>query len=53
MKERVSVKIDNWSQEKKAEVLSQVRAKHVDRWMERMAELGRPITDPEDIDYTD
>lgn len=49
----MSVRFENWGQDKKAEVLAQVRAKHLDRWMERMAELGRPVTSPEDIDYTD
>ena len=39
--------------EKKGEVVAGIRAKHLDRWMERMAEIGRPVTDPEQIDYTD
>ena len=50
---RMKMRMEAWGQDKKGEVLSKVRAKHQDRWMDRMAEIGRPITDPADIDYTD
>lgn len=53
MKTRVSLKMEAWGAEKKADVVGRVRAKHYDRWMERMAEIGRPVSSPEDIDYTD
>ena len=49
----MSVRMEAWGADKKAEVLMKVRAKHYDRWMERMAEIGRPVSSPEDIDYTD
>lgn len=49
----MKMRMEAWGQDKKAEVLVNVRAKHQERWMERMAELGRPVTNPEDIDYTD
>ena len=53
MRERTSVRMEAWGAERKGEVLSKVRAKHFDRWMERMAEIGRPVSSPDDIDYTD
>ena len=49
----MKMKISAWGAEKKADVVSRVRAKHFERWMDRMAEIGRPVSSPEDIDYTD
>lgn len=53
MTSRVSLKMGAWGADKKADVVSRVRAKHYERWMDRMAELGRPVSSPEDIDYSD
>lgn len=49
----MKMRMEAWGKDKKADVLSRVRAKHYERWMDRMAEIGRPVTDPADIDYTD
>lgn len=47
----IKAKIDNLGDDVKAEKVAEIRARHYDRWMERMAEIGRPVTDPADIDF--
>lgn len=47
----IKAKIDNFGDDVKAEKVAEIRARHYDRWMERMAEIGRPVTDPADIDF--
>ena len=49
----IKEKIDGFGDDKKAQVVAQVRAKHLGRWCERMAEIGRPVSSPDEIDYTD
>ena len=50
---RMKMRMEAWGQDKKGEVLAKVRAKHYERWMDRMAEIGRPVNSPEEIDYSD
>lgn len=50
---RMKMNLKELSAERQDEIVASVRAKHLDRWMERMAEIGRPVSDPSEIDYTD
>lgn len=49
----IKARLDSMPDDVKALRLAEIRARHYDRWMERMAEIGRPVSDPADIDFSE
>lgn len=47
----IKARLDSMPDDVKAERLAEIRGRHYDRWMERMAEIGRPVSDSADIDF--
>ena len=49
----IKARLDSMPDDVKAQKVAEIRARHYDRWMERMAEIGRPVMDPADIDFNE